>query len=115
VAQKIPLLPSVVRNAADIAITIPQRDQLILDAAAKLLPVYQKMYYDTNARLENTLRTLCACRLSNYEFIAKTPLQALEDELVFINQLPKGDGLVKGNERCFLNELKSIKTWRLQK
>ena len=60
-------------------------DNLIQQTAARMLPVYTKMYGDTHGRLQKTLRILRACRLFNYRFIAQTDHLALEEEL---NQLP---------------------------
>ena len=79
------LLPSVVVNADALSYNPEHIDNLSQQTAARMLPVYTKMYGDTHGRLQKTFRILRACRLFNYRFIAQTDHLTLQEEL---NQLP---------------------------
>ena len=79
------MLPSVVDNADALCYNPEHIDNLIQQTAARILPVYTKMYGDTHGRLQKTLRILRAYRLFKYRFIAQTEHLALEEEF---NQLP---------------------------
>jgi hypothetical protein len=74
-------LPSVAANADALGETQQQKDNLIEQAAARALPVYEKMQADTNGRLRRTLMLLRACRLLDFRFIAGNPLESLDSEL----------------------------------
>ena len=89
VADKMHLLPSIVDNANALGYNPELIDNLIQQTAARMLPVYTKMYGDTYGRLQKTLRILRACRLFNYRFIAQTDHLALEEELHQLPTIPK--------------------------
>ena len=63
VADKMHLLPSVVDNADALGYNPEHIDNLNKQTAARMLPVYTKMYGDTHGRLQKTLRILRACLL----------------------------------------------------
>ena len=84
-----PVLPSVTNFAA----TIFPDDQLaqrklVQLTASKVKAIYEKMFSDTAVRIIETLNTLRACRLLNYQFICDNHIDTLYDELVWIRQIP---------------------------
>jgi hypothetical protein len=88
-AEKLLLLPSVVESATAIEPEqAAERSILIQGAAARMVPVSEKMRYDFDNRLAFTMRVLRACRLFNWEFVAKVPFLALEAEMEHIVYLP---------------------------
>jgi hypothetical protein len=82
--QKAEHLPSVIENATALGHNQQQVDNLVQETTARLRPVYEKMFDDSNGRLRRTLMILRACRLFNYHFVARTPLPALQQELAKI-------------------------------
>lgn len=88
IAEKRELLPSVAANADALGIHPLQRDALVEQAAARMAPLYQKMVDDTGGRLEDTMRILRACRIFNFEFVARTPLEALREEIAHVSRIP---------------------------
>ena len=54
----------------------------------KMIPVYEKMLYDTNYRMSDTISIFRACRLFNYNFVAKTNILALRNEFIHIHHIP---------------------------
>ena len=82
------LLPSVAENADALGGAAATRDALVKEAALRLLPVYEKMDADSVGRLDDTMRVLRACRLFNYEFVARTPLVALRTEVPHVAHIP---------------------------
>ena len=58
-------------------------------AVDRILPVYEKMLYDSTNRMNQTLQIFRACRLFNYEFVASTNALALGNEWHQFNKVPK--------------------------
>ena len=54
----------------------------------KVAPLYQKMIFDTNNRMDSTLNMLRACRILNYKFFASTSLNALIEEIEQLQRIP---------------------------
>ena len=46
-----------------------------------MAPLYKKIIFDANYRMDSTLNILRACRILNYKFFASTPLNALIEEI----------------------------------
>ena len=82
------LLPSVAQNADALGVDGATRDALVTSTAFRLRPVYDKMDGDSDRRLDDTLNVLRACRMFNYEFIARTPLPALQQEVARVAHIP---------------------------
>ena len=71
---------------------ISEEDQykiLMQSAVDRILPVYEKMLYDSNNRMNETLQIFRAIRLFNYEFVASTNALALGNEWHQFNKIPK--------------------------
>jgi hypothetical protein len=51
-------------------------------------PVHEKIFTDTNSRLQTSLNILRACRLFNYQFVAETSLLALQEEIDLLAVIP---------------------------
>ena len=104
------LLPNVTEIAESIHQNGPNhiRDQnyIIRQNAIKLLPIYQKMQYDSNNRLARTLRIFRATRLFNYKFIASQNIITLQQELVHLLNIQI---CYSTGEESYLNELKEYK------
>ena len=82
------LLPSVDQNADALGADGATRDVLVRSTAKRVSSVYAKMDGDSEGRLGDTLRVLRACRLFNYEFVARTPLAALTQEVTHVAHVP---------------------------
>jgi hypothetical protein len=89
IATKRVLLPTVTAFATNLNHVPVQQNFQILAACAKINDVNQKFIFDaTNEiRAGRTLRVLRACRLFGYQYIANQPLEALEDELAYLNSI----------------------------
>ena len=78
------LLPSVHRNALDMTgnDTTSNTYKMYIDSAVEVVrPIQNKMNeYDRDGR-EHTLRIMRACRFFNYEFVSKTNIDELRDEI----------------------------------
>jgi hypothetical protein len=86
-----PNVPNVQRVAALIAPgDVHEQGRLINLTVAKAVPVLEKMEEDTNVRLRDTLQQLEACRLGNFEYIARNTLEALLIEVEKAQFLPWG-------------------------
>ena len=94
-----------------------------VQTAARMLPVYQKMYDDSNGRLRRTLNILRACRLFNFTFVGKTDILALNDEIEQLNFIPKcipivdalktalPDYKARADAQCTLPEADRLSLW----
>jgi hypothetical protein len=80
--------------------------RLKANTLVKGMIVLDKLRLDERQRLSQTLDVMRACRLFNYEFVSKTPLLALEGELVQLNRLPGCVAAIPAMEK----ELKDYKT-----
>ena len=56
--------------------------------AAKVRPIYEKMFSDTHNRIVDTITLLRGCRLLNFSFVKNMNIEALEEELDFIRRIP---------------------------
>jgi hypothetical protein len=65
-----------------------RRERLKKNTLSKGQTVLDKLRHDSIHRLAPTIDVMRACRLFNYEFVANTPLLALQGELVQLNRLP---------------------------
>ena len=54
----------------------------------KVTPLYKKMIFDTNNRMDSTLNMLRACRILNHKFFMSTPLNALTEEIEQLQRIP---------------------------
>jgi hypothetical protein len=79
---------SIVFGHVPVDVTNPAYVTLMEDTIATMLPVYEKMLYDTNNRMEFTINLHRTCRLFNWEFVCGTNILALENEFVQINRIP---------------------------
>lgn len=82
------LLPNVSANAAALAASPQQAIALVQVAAERMRLVFDKMQEDTTNRLQRTLHILRACRVLNCDFVARTPLPALQQELLLLEVIP---------------------------
>jgi hypothetical protein len=80
-------LPSVVEIAESISDIVHTQNQYIFEAATKLVPVYEYMLNDSHNRLGRTLRILRSCRLFHPLFIANQNIDALEEEIVHLQNI----------------------------
>jgi hypothetical protein len=69
-------------------VNIAARQQLVVENAAKLQSVVEKMEDDTEGRLRPTLDVLHACEFADYLYVAEHTIEALRDQLVFVLRLP---------------------------
>jgi hypothetical protein len=100
------VLPNVTSVVATIVNNQHAQNAMIREVALKLLPVYNKMFFDTNNRLARTFRIYQACRFFHYHLIAGHNLLTLQDELTHILNLQIC--YTTGEER-YLNELQTYK------
>ena len=62
----------------------------------KVKLVKDKLEYDTLTRLGETLKTLRGCRLVGYQFVKEMNIEALEEEVQFVEQLPLAVPMIDG-------------------
>ena len=84
-------LPTLFSVVNELISDVDEAKEALIVTLAKTIPVYRKMFYDINNRMRQTLGILRACRLFNYEFVAKTPELALRDELYQLQHLAAVD------------------------
>ena len=71
----------------------------------KVKLVKDKLEYDTLTRLDETLKTLRGCRLVGFQFVKDTNIEALEEEVQFVQRLPLAVPMIDG----LLEELPTYK------
>jgi hypothetical protein len=86
--------------ASKIAPNDPARQlQLINTTVAKAVAVAQKLHYDTQVRLRETLQIFRGCRLLGYQYVRNNTLEALVEEIEFIHFLPIAVPLIAALKR----------------
>lgn len=74
-------------------------EQLLVQlTVAKAVAINEKLESDTFGRLNGTLQTLRGCRLAGYQFIKDTNIEALQEEVQFIQRLPLAVPIIRGLE-----------------
>lgn len=88
-ANKVVLLPTLDLKAQGIAGPNPQLyARKMVETLRKVIPVYEKMVYDSSHRMEPTLALLRGLRLLNFEFVGNTNILALQTEWIQLCRIP---------------------------
>ena len=83
-----------------------QDEQNMVEATIKKAEVVlEKLESDTETRFSESLQTFRGCRLVGYQFVRETTLEALQEEIIFVQYLPIGARLIEDLEA----ELKTYK------
>ena len=99
--------PSTCRNVVrEIATDDFDTQQILMQLTVnKAVVVAEKLESDSLTRFRDTLKVLRGCRLLGYQFVKDTTLEALEEEVHFVQLLPIAVPIIDG----LLAELKTYK------
>ena len=108
------LLPSVHANASEMSGNDENSEDytsLMQAAIDSIKPIKRKMQHYNSSAIDRTLRTLRACRFFNYNYIAGTSLEDLNDEMEQLyNPVLIYLGTLKMNSDFIRTLLKNIET-----
>jgi len=84
---------------------------LFIEAIAKAIPIFDKLEADTNDRLANQLNILRACRIFDLRFVAREPVEVLNDEIeIYFQNVPFLNNLIPD----LLQSLSIYKKWAIE-
>ena len=91
-----PLLPKV-RHIAAFARpdNLQGQIKLVKLTAAKIRPIHEKMYSDTNNHIGDAITLLRGCRLLNHSFVRDMNIEALEEDLNYVGGIPMADLILR--------------------
>ena len=85
IVQYLPLTDGMLKEVITLEV---DRGPKLVEWIKKVVPLRQKMSFDTKNRMDSTLNILRACRMLNYKFIASTPQNALTEEIEQLQRIP---------------------------